>query len=510
MKQFRLVNAVSASCMIIGLVMANSDSMFSKWTQDDLVDYLHDNKKSLEKYATESIEDLKKEASQVWDKHAQPKPWWQVWSSDSSVGSNSNSGWFGNSGSSVSDWIFDTWSTDSLRNFLKKNGVDVDDAKASKDSLVKTAKENFAKISKSLKSSGYYPSSSYFDSWSTEDLQSWLSDNGIDYDKAVQNKNELVQKVKENIYKTSEKAEQQRLGVLESLDLAHQQILDTTGQIKDTVFDKWSSDQLYNWLENHKVKLDKNMSKKHDYLVRMAKENTDNLKDDIYWYLDYMKRESSPFLAKTPEYVGSVWDSSKNYLSNLYSKFRGKTDNLVNDTFLVDIDSWSKDKLKMFLDARGIKHSMLSTENQLREQVKQSRNEKLKIIPTDYQKYFDNSNWSLNDIKSWFADKKDDFQDSQAYSTIMQDFDKVSKNTNDAKDQISQTWSNTFQSWSQEDLLQYLKSFGVPVKQTSTKDDLINLAKQNTQWLFGTVQEPVYKRYFHNVKNWSKSLLRIN
>lgn len=513
MKQFKLVNAVSASFVLIGLVLANSDSVFDKWTQEDLADYLRDNKKSLEKYATDSIEDLKKEASQVWDKHAQPKPWWQVWSSDSSSVSNSNPGWFGYTGSSdhpVSDWLFDTWSTDSLRNFLKKNGVDVDDAKASKDSLVKTAKENFNKISKSLKSSGYYPSSSYFDSWSTKDLQNWLNDNGIDYDKAVQNKDELVQKVKENIYRTSEKAEQQRLGLLESLDLAHQQILDTSGQIKDTVFDKWSSDQLTNWLESHKVNIDKNMAKKHDYLVRMAKENSANLKDDIYWYLDYMKRESSPFLTKTPEYVGSVWDSSKNFLTNLYSKFRGKTDNVINDTFLVGLDSWPKDKLKMFLDARGIKYSMLSTEHQLRELVKKSRNEKLKILPKDYQKYFDNSNWSLDDIKSWFADKKDDFQDSQTYSTIMQDFDKVSKNTNDAKDQIAKTWSNTFQSWSQEDLLQYLKSFGVPVKQTSTKDDLINLAKQNTQWLFGTVKEPAYKRYLHNVKNWSKSILGFN
>ena len=85
----------------------------------------------------------------------------------------------------------------------------------------------------------------------------------------------------------------------------------------------------------------------------------------------------------------------------------------------MDIDSWSKDKLKMFLDARGIKHPMLSTENQLRELVKQSRNEKLKVLPKDYQKYFDNSNWSLNDIKNWFADKKDDFQDSQAYSCLL-------------------------------------------------------------------------------------------
>lgn len=161
----------------------------------------------------------------------------------------------------------------------------------------------------------------------------------------------------------------------------------------------------------------------------------------------------------------------------------------------------------MFLDARGVKYSMLSTENQLKELVKKSRNEKLQILPKDYQKYFDNSNWSLKDIKNWFADKKDDFQDSQVYSTIMQDFDKVSKNTNDAKDQISKTWSNTFQSWSQEDLSQYLKSFGVPVKQSSTKDDLINLAKQNTQWLFGTVQEPTYKRYLHNIQNWSKSIL---
>lgn len=219
MKQFKLVNAVSASFVLIGLVLANSDSVFDKWTQEDLADYLRDNKKSLEKYATDSIEDLKTEASQVWDKHAQPKPWWQVWSSDSSSVSNSNPGWFGYTGSSdhpVSDWLFDTWSTDSLRNFLKKNGVDVDDAKASKDSLVKTAKENFNKISKSLKSSGYYPSSSYFDSWSTKDLQNWLNDNGIDYDKAVQSKDELVQKVKENIYRTSEKAEQQRLGLLES------------------------------------------------------------------------------------------------------------------------------------------------------------------------------------------------------------------------------------------------------------------------------------------------------
>ena len=65
MKQFKLVNAVSASFVLIGLVLANSDSVFDKWTQEDLADYLRDNKKSLEKYATDSIEDLKKEADEL-------------------------------------------------------------------------------------------------------------------------------------------------------------------------------------------------------------------------------------------------------------------------------------------------------------------------------------------------------------------------------------------------------------------------------------------------------------
>lgn len=64
-----------------------------------------------------------------------------------------------------------------------------------------------------------------------------------------------------------------------------------------------------------------------------------------------------------------------------------------------------------------------------------------------------------------------------------------------------------FDTWSQKDLQTYLEDFGIKAKPTSTREELIQNAKENTQWFFGFDQEPYYKRYYHNAAHWMKQRL---
>ncbi|CCK71414.1 double-strand break repair enhancer MSC1 KNAG_0G03570 [Huiozyma naganishii CBS 8797] len=494
--------SVLAGGAVLAQVCVAKQSVFSfeNWSQKDLTDYLQDHADNLKDIGSMSLDELKKDALQMWEKNAQPKPWWQVWKSDewsfpwTSAGGGSNP---------VSSWLFETWSKDELRDMLDSNGIKAS-ATESKDQLLNAVRENFDKIASKMKISGLYPSNNFFDKWTAADLKQWLDKFKVPYDAKIADKrDELLHTVKQNIYQMSSFLEQERLNLLKSIDLTGKQLYDKAGELKSDVFDEWSNADIEKWLQSHEVPIKDRLVSSHEYMVDLANEHKDLLKDDINWYLSVSKRKVSPFLEKTPEYASYMWDTSKQYMGDLLEKTKetkGQVDDVINDTFLVGIESWPKDRLKKFLDYRGIKYSYFATKKELADLAVAYRNKPLK----DLKHYMKSGLDTMGEAKDWAMEKRDEFMDSEVYDNMANHLKNLNENAGNMKDDLANRLSDAFSNWSADDLKAYLNQFGVQ-SDSYSKEDLVNLAKDNTQWFFGVpTKQPVYKKIANTIQDYAK------
>ncbi|CUS23816.1 LAQU0S12e00672g1_1 [Lachancea quebecensis] len=400
---------VTGVVLLASLAAADVASFYDKWSSSDLQQYLKDSKQALQETGEQNLDALKKQAQEVWNKQTQPTPWWKFWERKTTLAD------FTSNQDPISEWFFDSWSAKDLRKLLSKNKVKFD-VEASRDELAQAAKKNFNSISSKLGASGLYPSESYFQNWDEYDLKSWLDEYKVPYDKAHAKKDELLSKVRENIYDASRYVDDERLNLLEQLDFANQQISSKAGKIKDEVFDSWSTKELGEWLRSHKVKLEDKASHDRKYLLNVAQKNKKLLKDDAQWYLETVQEKASPFLGKTEEAAASVWDQTVGKLKN-WKDYLYHDDNVINDTFLIGVESWPKKRLRSFLDARGISYSIFSTRSSLLDLVKQHRNQPVKNLTESpaVAEFFDG--WSFENLKEWVKDKNDDITSSDVYKS---------------------------------------------------------------------------------------------
>lgn len=515
MKLTRCVAILTATTVVLG---SQAVFNFDDWSRNDLVAFLQDNvpppsEKTYykpEDISSKSAEDLKKDAQKIWKENQKnmcitKKQWWKFWSWGKKkynemqfLPKSSDTG----ETLPVSDWLFGTWSKDTLISFLKDSGVTVkDEATATKDQLITDIRENSKKISKKLDNAGVYPSKDYFKGWSADDLALWLDKFKVDYDVNIKgNKDKLLDLVRKNIYHMSHFLERERISLLSQLKLMDRQLYDKNGELKEDVFDSWNTSDLEKWLQSHEIPIQDNMIKSHGYLVRLAEKHRDLLKDDINWYLSTAKRKSSPFLEKTPEYVASMWDTSKSYFGDMYEKGKNKGNEILNDTFLVGIDNWSKDRLKNFLDVRGIKYSYFVTRQELIDLAVANRNKPLRRIKKGFQQSVD----KLNEAKDWTMEKRQEVMESDTYDKLLENLEDL----NEQRKDWQKSMKKSLESWSVDDLKKYISQFGVNLeKKTYSKEELIEIAKQNTQWFLGMqMHEPFYKRgyirFTNSLKNW--------
>lgn len=486
-----LVCIAAVSGPVRALLDSYSSKSLSQWTKSDLEDYLRDNGVMKSRWK-EALDSFKNQVSGE-------KPWYQIWDNDDDRSLLPN--WYSKRKGSVSDWLFSDWPDNALKRYLDTNKIKYD-ANSKKEDLVNAAKGSFNDVSKKLGASGSYPSSSYFtDSWSLEDLQNWLTERGEELDdKARGNKDELIKKVKHTMYRdiydnsAANSIKDTYYNVLDSLGFANKQIKDTAGEIKSNVFDSWSTEDLRKWLEAHKVKLQKGAEESRDDLLKQAREHTSDLKDDLEWYTETAKQKSSPYLQRGVEEVQNAWRRSSDKVGDFIKGTKDTTENVINDTFMIDYDKWSLDKLKSFLDARGAKYSAKSTQKELAEMAQKYKNKRLKDIPSDLKSQF--SGWSMEDVKNWV-------QDTQIYNKVSGTVQDMNAGANKVGAKANNKMNNIYDSWTDSDLANYLEGFGIRTSAQASRDEMLRAAKENTAAFFGFKAEPTYMKYWHMATNWA-------
>ncbi|SJM87961.1 related to Meiotic sister chromatid recombination protein 1 [Zygosaccharomyces bailii] len=474
---------------LVGAVVEGT--LFEGDSHGDWKEFAKDKQKNLEDLGSHAADEVRNTIAEAWPIQ-EHRPWWKFWSSKSS----GTSSWGTSSNQPVSDWLFDTWSLDGLRNFLKKHGVKVS-PQATKDQLVQSAKDNYDSIAEKLGKSDILPAD-YFEHWSTDDFKTWLKEYEIPFEEKQE---EMLNKVRDNIYHVSKDAEQKRLETLRSLDFANRQIFDKAGDIKKDVFDSWSADDLEKWLNSHKVAYSDQIEGNRDELAALASDQKELLKDDIKWYLEAAKKKASPLVSKSPEYVSSLWEKTLLGLGAAYNKITGKVDNVINDTFLVDLDGWPREKIIEYLEARGVSYCPVATNEHLRNLAREFRNRPLKKAQEGYEKVADGE-W-YEDAKEWVKDKSDEVQNSETYNSLHDGFEALGKDTQNWASDVGRKVQDDYNSWSVEDLKAYLKNMGGSASSSSmSKDDLIKLIKEKTLMVAGIHKQPWYEKWASNTKYW--------
>ncbi|KAI5959306.1 uncharacterized protein KGF55_005456 [Candida pseudojiufengensis] len=328
---------------------------------------------------------------------------------------------------SIKDWFFESWDLNSLQKYLKHNGITYD-PKANKSDLLKEIKSSYDKIAKKNHGSSYYPGNWLYDSWSNDDLTNWLNRYGIEYNKKS-TKDQLIDKVKEFNYKATNDIIDTKDALFDSLDLFDKSIFDKTGQIKNEFFETWSYSQLREWLflhgfinvspDEYVADLDK------DELIKKAQEYKKYLLQDIQTWLQHAEKKHHPFLSKDG-------DSSTSTGSN---KKKGGVSNLINDTFFVGIDNWSKDKLREFLNVRKVPYSIFTTRQQLVDLVKEHNADPIHV---EADAYIVDNDVSTNSIKQWLIEQGQNIEGSRQdlITAFQEQFKKSGSGSNNIESQI--------------------------------------------------------------------------
>ncbi|CCE62637.1 hypothetical protein TPHA_0C04890 [Tetrapisispora phaffii CBS 4417] len=483
-----------ALCEKSALAFGNSQqSAFNveKWTHEDILEYLKDEADELKDLSSQTYEYLK-------DHLAHKLSFGHEQRTATDVASDTYHGYKGR----VCEWLVDTWTTNAIHKLLDSAGIDFD-PNVSRDELIKIFRDNFDVACKKLNASGYYPSTKFYSEWTLQELQDWLERFGIEYSNDIKNKrDDLVALVKKNAYQASEYAEEKRMDLMKKLnENAGDELFDKkTGKLNKDVFEHWSNVDLQNWLEDHGISYDKAKvkgKKNHKYLIKIAEDNINLLQDDVDWYFQKLHQTASPILYKPANYMSQLYDVAAGntgmrkftptWLQYFYDKLKYNWHCHFSDVDKLNTDSWSKERLQEFLDVRGVKYHTLTTKRSLRKLVQKNKDKPIIKNEENVAKLF--NKLGLSNVHDWLTE-----------TTLKEKSDKLSKDSQTWKNSIIEKWYQTLDTWTVDELSDYLNSFGIVSNPTATKNELIEMIKSNTKSFFGFPEpQPFYKRWYNGL-----------
>ncbi|MBQ5153903.1 hypothetical protein EGM85_11665 [Macrococcus caseolyticus] len=239
------------------------------------------------------------------------------------------------------------------------------------------------------------------------------------------------------------------------------EVFDSAGLVKDSVFESLDPATIKDWLEAHVV-VDATQQ-----TIDTAKQHKDWLLEDIKDYAAQSQDFSTKILNKGREYYA---DQSKEASNYLWSK-------------------WSDSKLKEFLDARGVPVPQKYTRDQLVALVARSKyNSPINFNGPSGKYWFDS--WTRDELVKKLQSVGESIEGTRkelserVYSSYSKAYDLGKKQGGQTADSVKETvdgWkeatADSFQSWSIDDLKDYLAEFGSEV--SGTKDSLVSAAKSN-------------------------------
>ena len=139
-----------------------------------------------------------------------------------------------------------SWSESQLKAFLDKHGIPNPQPRT-RDSLLKTVRENFHSVSKKTGETASYPGNWIYDSWSESDLKSWFDEHGIPVPQPT-TRDKLIASMRRNSRIANKKAAAQASSMSASAYGAKE-------SLSDELLNTWSESQLKEFCDKNGIKV---------------------------------------------------------------------------------------------------------------------------------------------------------------------------------------------------------------------------------------------------------------
>ncbi|UKZ83128.1 hypothetical protein TrVFT333_010931 [Trichoderma virens FT-333] len=152
---------------------------------------------------------------------------------------SANQAWY-----SVKDWILDTWTDSQLKSFCDKNGIPVPQPRT-RDTLLQQARQAYETLAEKAEETASYPGDWLYSTWSTSDLKEWLDTNGFPAPQPS-GRDKLVASVRRNSRLAYLKAQSEA-------DSAAAKIQAAYTYLTDTIIEAWSESQLKEFCDKNGI-----------------------------------------------------------------------------------------------------------------------------------------------------------------------------------------------------------------------------------------------------------------
>ncbi|KAI1101352.1 hypothetical protein F4804DRAFT_316116 [Jackrogersella minutella] len=390
--------------------------------------------------------------------------------------------------SDVHEWILDTWTESSLKAFAEKHGIPVPQPRA-RDTLLQKVRSNYETVAKKAGETASYPGDWLYSTWSESDLKEWLDTHGFPAPQ-VTDRNRLISLVRRNSRLAYLKLQDQK-------DSAAASASSTYATLTDKIIDAWGESQLKEFCDKNGINVPQG-SKVNELRALVRKNRAEILGDNV------------------SASAASAFGAATSKAGNQYAKATNDASLAAQDAFNSVVGTWSESRLKAYLDSRGVPVPQGSKTDELRALVR--RNSHKAAHPYTAWSWDD---LSYDNLKSYLASSgnaaakkigesssatRDDLVEAaqSAYSSASSaGGSSYASATNYLAQATEAAKQSTFDTWSESELKAYLDSYGIPVPQGSTINDLrAEARKQYTYFKYGTTNpaSTAFAKLGENVK----------
>ncbi|OBT61896.1 hypothetical protein VE03_08749 [Pseudogymnoascus sp. 23342-1-I1] len=369
--------------------------------------------------------------------------------------------------SSVKDWIFDSWTDSQLKAFADKHGIPVPQPRK-RDDLLQKIRYDYETVAKKAGDSISYPGNWLYETWSESDLKEWLDTHGIPAPQPA-TRDKLIASVRRNSRLATLKAQS-------SMTAAQKEAQKLADSISDSIIANWDDSKIKEWADKNGVKVPQ--GSKHAELLAILRKHRARLLDDT--------------LSAT---AASGYGAATSKAGNQWAKATEDAQLKAQEAFDAAIAGWSETRLKAYLDARGVPVPQSGKKDDLVAAVRKHAHK----AASGYNAWTYDT-WTFDNLKKWLtstgdkqakkaankagATRDDLLTAAQAYYNSASaasgaSFATVTSYLAAATDSAK---ASTFDTWSDSELKAYLDTFGVPVPQGSTTNELRAWARNQANW----------------------------
>ncbi|KAI1154718.1 hypothetical protein F4825DRAFT_448155 [Nemania diffusa] len=377
-----------------------------------------------------------------------------------------------NAWADTKDWILDTWTDSTLKSFADKHGIPVPQPRK-RDTLLQQIRSNYQTVAKKAGEASSYPGNWLYETWSESDLKEWLDVHGIPAPQLT-TRDKLIAAVRRN----------SRLAYLKSqdqLDAASAKANAAYGTLTDKIIEAWGDSQLKEFCDKNGINVPQG-TKTNELRALVRKHRAELLGDTISGT------------------AASAFGAATSKAGNQYAKATNDASLAAQEAFNSVVDTWSDSRLKAYLDARGVPVPQASKTDELRALVRRNSHKVASGFTAwswDDLSYQNLKNYLVNSGdsaakkigESASATREELVEAAQsAYASASKGGGNSYASATSYLAQATQAAkNNVFDTWSESELKSYLDSYGVPIPQGSTLNELrAEARKQHTYFKYGT------------------------